>query len=142
MQVDMPVESMHGEDEEAVAGGLHPMEVEEGGDEAKSRDGLQLVGGGGVVEGDDDALGGPSVADAVEEGQGGLAVVVGEEEIAGGGRAAPGGTDGAVAEEGFGRQPDEDLPYHELIREAVEKERCLRYCGHGWELDILFQPSR
>ena len=111
------------------------MEVEEGGDEAKSRDGLQLVGGG-VVEGDDDALGGPSVADAVEEGQGGLAVVVGGEEIAGGGRAAPGGADGAAAEEGFGRQADEDLPYHDLIREAVEKERRLRLrycctCGHG-----------
>ena len=57
--------------------------------------------------------------------------MVGEEEAASGGGAAPGAADGAAAEEGFGGQADEDLPDHDLIREAREERR--RSCGlhHG-----------
>ena len=41
---------------------------------------------------------------------------MGEEEAASGG----GAVDGAAAEEGFGVEADEDLPHHEVLREAVE----------------------
>jgi hypothetical protein len=68
---------------------------------------------------------------------------VGEEEVAGRGGEAPSATDGAAAEDGFGGQAEEDLPYQDLIREApIEKLRSWS-CGlpHGrWLGDHLICP--
>lgn len=69
--------------------------------------------------------------------------MMGEEEIVGKGDAVPGVADGAAAEECFGRQADEDLPYHDLLREATEGRRrsCPCGLGHGCRLRAL-DPSQ
>ncbi|BAS88033.1 Os04g0194200 [Oryza sativa Japonica Group] len=66
----------------------------------------------------------PTVAAvADDEREGGLMAVVGEEEAAGGGEAAPCAADQAAAEEGFRGKPYQDLPDHELLREAAAARR-------------------
>jgi hypothetical protein len=95
------------EDEEAITGGLQIEGL------VKPGDGLVVGGQRPVIERVD------FVVAAGDDREGGLVVVVGEEEVAGGGGEAPGVTDGAASEEGFGGQADEDLPYHDLIREAT-----------------------
>ena len=118
---DGELTGVFGVDEEAVAGGLR-MHVAIAG--AKSRDGLELVRCS-VVEGDD-VYGTAGVAGAVvavDEGEAGLARVVGEEEVEGEGGVAPGGADGAAAEDSFGGQADEDLPDDDLVRDAAVERR-------------------
>ena len=141
---DADVVKAEGENEEAVAGGL---QIEAGSmievwSPLQSRDALEPVGGGDpctVVEGDDvqglAAVGDDAVG--VLEGEGGLAGVVGQEEAAGGGGAAPRGANGAAAEDGFGGQPDENLPDGDLVREAGEEGSRTYGIRHdrrpGWE---------
>jgi hypothetical protein len=102
---DAQARAVDGEDEEAVAGGLHTEGPVEG---AKSHDGLQLAVGGEhclVFQGNDVYGHAVEVSDvlvAAERGEGGLAAMVCKEEAAGGGGATPGGADGAAAEEVFG----------------------------------------
>ena len=132
---------VEGDDDEAIARGL-PIPADDV-LAAKSRDGLELVGGGEpcpVVEGND-AYGLAGLVE--EEGQRGLAAVVGEEEAAGGGGAA----DGTAAEEAFGGQADEDLPDRDLVWEATVETRRSCCCGvllHGRcrELALVLDLSR
>ena len=81
---------------------------------------MELRGNNGpVVEGEDvKAVDAKDKLVSDQNGEGGLEGVVRQEEAASGGDVAPGATDGAVAEEGFGVEADEDLPNDDLVWEA------------------------
>jgi hypothetical protein len=104
------------EDEESVARGQQIVTV------VKTDDGLELVVGGSVIEGEELFVVSSGVSEFGEDddGEGWLAIVVGMEEIEGGGGAAPGTANGAAAEEGFRGKTDEDLPDDNLLREVDE----------------------
>lgn len=108
------------EDEEAITGGIQIEGL------VKPGDGLEVGGRRPVIERVNFVVA-AAVFGAGDDGEGGLVVVVGEEEVAGGGGEAPSATDGAASEEGFGGQADEDLPYHDLIREAAVERLRSRY---------------
>jgi hypothetical protein len=104
------------EDYKSVAGGPPIVTV------VKTDDGLELVVGGLVIEGEELFVvsSGVFVSEFGEDddGEGWLAIVVGMEEIEGGGGAAPGTANGAAAEEGFRGKTDEDLPDDNLLRDV------------------------
>jgi hypothetical protein len=86
----------------------------------KTDDGLELVVGGSVIEGEEVFVVSSGVSEFGEDddGEGWLAIVVGMEEIEGGRGATPGTANGAAAEEGFWGKTDEDLPDDNLLRDV------------------------
>jgi hypothetical protein len=101
-------------DEESVARGQQIVTV------VKTDDGLELVVGGSVIEGEEVFAVSSGVSEFGEDddGEGWLTIVVGMEEIEGGGGAAPGTANSAAAEEGFRGKTDEDLPDDNLLRDV------------------------
>ena len=109
----------HVEDKDAVAGCTHEVSGV-----LEPRHGMEPRPSGVPAVKGEDVEEAPTVAAvADDEREGGLMAVVGEEEAAGGGEAAPCAADQAAAEEGFGGKPYQDLPDHELLREAAAARR-------------------
>jgi hypothetical protein len=105
---------------------------------------LEVGIGGPVIEDGDAFVASAAVFAAADDRKGGLAAVVGMKEVVGGSGAVPGTADSATAEEVLGRQAHEDLPYHNLIREATEERRrygCTRCIRHGHRLGSRFRPE-
>jgi hypothetical protein len=131
------------EDEEAITGGMCRVIF-------KPSNVLELGAGGPVIK-DEDVFpvgaGWAAVFGAADDRKGGLAMVVGKEEVTGRGGAVPGATDRTTAEDVFGRQAHQDLPYHDLIRETTGTEERRRYscaCGihHNRRLGSRFRPRK